>query len=178
MFFCWQWVDCLYAGGGNAVLVAVIAVVTNCRSNSFCKVPWILLHRVWVPVVNSFGLQDPAQQRLCFHYSNTQPLCIDDNMTESDSLEWYPDPEKDLQGTHRQMLLLQLVMTAMAVTSMAWPPAATKKISIHCKQRNTRWPVPSGLVDIIPDSLLCTLHLYVLSLTFRPYFPSTLQPRK
>lgn len=33
---------------------------------------------------SSFDLTDPAQQRECFHYTNTQPLWALDNMTKSD----------------------------------------------------------------------------------------------
>ena len=38
----------------------------------------------------SFDLRDPEQQRLCFHYSNLQPLWAEINSSKSDSL-WSPE---------------------------------------------------------------------------------------
>jgi hypothetical protein len=36
----------------------------------------------------SFNLQDPAQQRICFHYTNLQPLWAKDNMQKGAKLNW------------------------------------------------------------------------------------------
>lgn len=38
----------------------------------------------------SFDLTDPEQQKACFHYMNTQPMWVSDNLRKSDSLEWPP----------------------------------------------------------------------------------------
>jgi hypothetical protein len=35
---------------------------------------------------SSFDLTDPEQQRLCFHYSNLQPLWAKDNLSKSDKI--------------------------------------------------------------------------------------------
>jgi hypothetical protein len=36
---------------------------------------------------SSFNLSDPEQQRLCFHYSNLQPLWAEENLSKSDSIQ-------------------------------------------------------------------------------------------
>lgn len=41
----------------------------------------------------SFDLTDPEQQKECFHYSNTQPLWVEENLSKSCKI--FPD----LQGT-------------------------------------------------------------------------------
>jgi hypothetical protein len=38
----------------------------------------------------SFNLIDPDQQKLCFHYTNLQPLWAKDNMRKSNRLDWGP----------------------------------------------------------------------------------------
>ena len=40
----------------------------------------------------SFGLTDPEQQKLCFHYTNLQPLWAEDNLSKSDKLDWRKQP--------------------------------------------------------------------------------------
>jgi hypothetical protein len=35
----------------------------------------------------SFDLEDPVQQRECFHYTNLQPLWAKDNLSKSDKWE-------------------------------------------------------------------------------------------
>jgi Prasinovirus endonuclease VII len=42
----------------------------------------------------SFDLSDPAQQRLCFHYTNLQPLWAADNQKKGDS---YTEPQEELK---------------------------------------------------------------------------------
>ncbi|MFA6572185.1 MAG: hypothetical protein WCT77_13235, partial [Bacteroidota bacterium] len=37
-----------------------------------------------------FDLTDPEQQKICFHYSNLQPLSAIDNMRKSNQLNWTP----------------------------------------------------------------------------------------
>jgi len=36
----------------------------------------------------SFNLTDPEQQKLCFHYTNLQPLWAKDNLDKSYNLDW------------------------------------------------------------------------------------------
>ena len=40
-----------------------------------------------VPIAK-FDLTDPEQQKLCFHYTNLQPLWAKDNLRKHDKLEW------------------------------------------------------------------------------------------
>ena len=37
---------------------------------------------------SAFDLSDPEQQKICFHYTNLQPLWAEDNLRKSDSLDW------------------------------------------------------------------------------------------
>jgi len=39
----------------------------------------------------SFDLSDPEQQKLCFHYSNLQPLWAKDNLAKNNKLDWSKD---------------------------------------------------------------------------------------
>ena len=46
---------------------------------------WVIDH---IKPCASFDLSDPEQQRLCFHYSNLQPLCGHENILKSDLLTY------------------------------------------------------------------------------------------
>ena len=48
---------------------------------------WVVDH---VRPIVSFDLSDPAQQRACFHFSNLQPLWIEDNLRKGS--RWTPHP--------------------------------------------------------------------------------------
>lgn len=37
----------------------------------------------------SFDLNDPEQQKLCFHYTNLQPMWAKENQKKADKLEGY-----------------------------------------------------------------------------------------
>ena len=40
--------------------------------------------------VTKFDLTDPEQQKICFHYTNLQPLWGEENMKKSDKLNYVP----------------------------------------------------------------------------------------
>jgi hypothetical protein len=47
----------------------------------------------------SFDLLDPAQQRECFHYTNTQPLFVEENLRKSSNINPDPNPYERPQST-------------------------------------------------------------------------------
>lgn len=53
---------------------------------------WHIDHEV---PCSSFDLTDESQQRICFHWSNLQPLWKAQNLSKSDSLDWKPTSSPD-----------------------------------------------------------------------------------
>jgi len=47
---------------------------------------WENIHVDHIQPCASFDLEDPSEQRKCFHYSNLQPLFASDNLRKSDSI--------------------------------------------------------------------------------------------
>lgn len=48
----------------------------------------VLWHVDHIRPCAAFDLEDPAQQKLCFHWTNLQPLYAWENMQKQDSLDW------------------------------------------------------------------------------------------
>jgi hypothetical protein len=47
---------------------------------------WDNIHVDHIQPCASFDLEDPIEQRKCFHYTNLQPLLAEDNLRKSDSI--------------------------------------------------------------------------------------------
>ena len=47
---------------------------------------WDNIHIDHIQPCASFDLEDPNEQRKCFHYTNLQPLLAEDNLRKSDSI--------------------------------------------------------------------------------------------
>ena len=47
---------------------------------------WDNIHIDHIQPCASFDLEDPNEQRKCFHYTNLQPLLAEDNLRKSDQI--------------------------------------------------------------------------------------------
>lgn len=77
------------AASTETLLGATVSFVRSYLSKLFLPgMAWANYGKAWhidhIRPCASFNLTDPAQQRVCFHYSNLQPLWIKDNIQKGD----------------------------------------------------------------------------------------------